>query len=760
MKIQSVFQKCITIPSCLFCFIQSSLSQQLKGNIVDSLSNEPIENATVSLLPEKLYSTSDVAGNFLLRPVQKMNSLFITVIGYKAKTVSIAEFLENHRKIALVPTAIELSAVMISPDPGEQFKAIGKIDIALHDVSNSQEVLRLVPGLFIGQHQGGGKAEQIFLRGFDCDHGTDISLNVDNLPINMVSHAHGQGYADSHFIIPETIGYMNFKKGPYYAEKGDFCTSGFADFHTLNSLPANMVKTETGMYNTFRLMGMFNLLGMAAKKNQQSWYAAAEYRYTDGYFSNPQHFNRLNFFTKFNGRISKDTWLSASVSVLYSQWNASGQIPDRAVSKGIVGFYGALDPFEGGNTSRTNGNIQTRTTLRNGDLVKNQLYYSYYHFDLHTNFTFFLVDTVNGDEIRQQESRNMFGYKGSYEHIGYLGSMRLISETGLQFRGDATSNSQLAHTKNRYIQLGDIKLGNITEFSASAYLNETLYLNNQLSINAGLRFDQFIYGYFNKLSADSLYHGTGLYRVNDNSLSPKLSIYYDQNRNLEFYLSLGKGFHSNDTRSMVALKGDLSLPAAYGTDLGMVCKPAKNLLINAAIWYIALDQEIVYAGDGGTLTFSGKTRRLGFDFSARYQAAAYLFVDMDVNCAHGRSVEDPKGQNFIPLAPIWTSTGGITYSRQTGFSGSVRYRFMGDRPANENNSLTAAGYFITDFVLNYTKKNFEVGITVNNVLNKKWKETQFATVSRLKGEGAAVNDICFTPGTPLAARLAFTIFFK
>jgi TonB dependent receptor/CarboxypepD_reg-like domain/TonB-dependent Receptor Plug Domain len=753
-------QKSITILLCMFCITGMAYAQDLSGNITDSVSNQPIESVTVYLLPDKLIATTDAAGNFTIRFTRKTNSLYFTAIGYKSKTAFLAEFEKNKNSISLVPATLELSAVTISPRAGEQFRDIGKIDIALRDVSNSQEVLRLVPGLFIGQHQGGGKAEQIFLRGFDCDHGTDVSLNTDNMPINMVSHAHGQGYADSHFIIPETIGSVNFKKGPYYVEKGDFCTSGFVDFHTLNSIPYNTVKIEAGMYNTFRLFGMFNMLGEKAKVNQQSWYNAAEYRYTDGYFDNPQHFSRFNFFTKYSGQISGNTWLIVSASVLNSKWNASGQIPDRAVSEGLIGFYGVLDPGEGGTTSRTNANVQTLTALRNGDVIKNQLYYANYHFDLFTNFTFFLVDTVNGDEIRQQESRNMFGYKGSYEHVGYIGSIRLNSEIGLQFRGDATNNSALSHTKDRYTLLENVKLGNITECGTSVYISETLKLNNQFGVNAGLRFDQFYYGYHNKLATDTTYPGTGLYRVNDNSLNPKLSLYYNQNENLEFYLSLGKGFHSNDARSVVAVKGDLSLPAAYGTDLGTVFKPLKNLLINAAVWYISLDQENVYGGDGGSVEFSGKTKRFGFDFSARFQPTKYLFVDLDLNYAHGRSAFEPKRQNFIPLAPVWTSTGGLTYTRQTGFNGSLRYRVMGDRPANQNYSLTAFGYFISDFVLNYTKKNYEIGLTINNVLNSKWKETQFDTVTRLKGEAAPVNEICFTAGTPISARLGFSIFFK
>jgi hypothetical protein len=735
-------------------------SYPLTGNIIDSGTNLPIEGVSVSLLPDKIVASANAAGIFSFRSAENKTGLLITAIGYRPVTISIKDFLQKKNIISLVPIAIELSSVTVSPRPGEQFQAISKIDIALRDISNSQEVLRLVPGLFIGQHQGGGKAEQIFVRGFDCDHGTDISINTDGMPVNLVSHAHGQGYADTHFIIPETIGYVNFKKGPYYAEKGDFCTTGYVDYHTLNVLPENTVKLEGGMFNTYRFLGMFNLLGEKAKARQQSWYVATEYRYTDSYFDNPQHFNRLNIFTKYNGKISNQTWLNFSASTLYSKWNASGQIPDRSVSEGIIGFYGALDPNEGGLTSRTNANAQTLTTLPNGDMIKNQLYYSYYTFDLHTNFTFYLVDTVNGDEIRQKEARNLFGYKGSYEHTGYIGSAKLNSEMGFQFRGDATSNTELSHTKDRFITLQTIKLGNISEMDASVFLNETIRFNEHFSMNAGLRFDQFYYAYNNKLTSDTLFQGTGIYHVNDHGLNPKLSFFYHQNEKLEFYLNLGKGFHSNDARAVVAEKGSMSLPGAYGSDLGTVFKPASDLIINAAMWYILLDQEFVYGGDGGTVEFSGKTRRVGFDFSARYQPLQYLFFDLDLNYAHGRAIDNVKGQDYIPLAPVWTSTGGITYSRNEGFNGSLRYRYMADRPANSDNSLTALGYFVTYFVLNYTKKNYEIGFTVDNVLNTKWKETQFDTITRLKGEAAPVDGICFTPGTPFAARLSLTVFFR
>ena len=697
-------------------------------------------------------------GYFKLKSSSAVKVIRVSGVGYRTKTIQLNPG-GGLLHIKLSGQEIQLTDVVISAHNGNPYKIISEADLKMRAISNSQEALRLVPGLFIGQHQGGGKAEQIFLRGFDNDHGTDINLSVDGMPINMVSQAHGQGYADSHFIIPETIEDITYKKGMYDADKGDLAVTGYVAYHTLNSLNNNVVRVEAGQFNTFRALAMVNLLGYKARSKQQSWYAASEYRYSNSYFDNPQHFKRFNFFTKYYGRLSQNNTLTASASTFYSSWSASGQIPQSAVDNGTVGFFGALDPNEGGVTSRSNINAELLTTLNDHSLIKNQLYYSRYKFDLHTNFTFFLVDTVNGDEIRQKESRNLYGYNGSFVHEGYLGGKKLSSNFGIYARLDATNNSELSHTVNRYTLLNRIKLGDITELSSGAYLNETLQLNQQLSLNAGLRFDQFYYQYNNKLATDSTLNGIGYYTAKNSIISPKVNLYYQASAKTQFYLSAGKGFHSNDTRVVVAQKTLQTLPAAYGTDLGTVLKPVQNLIINAALWYSFLQKEYVYSGDGGTVDFSGRTQRLGFDFSGRYQPITQLYFDADVNYAHGRALDDPKGQNYIPLAPVWSSTGGVTYFNPNGFNGSLRYRFLGSRPANETYSLTATGYFVNDLVLNYTQKKYEIGLSVNNLFNVRWKETQFETITRLKNE-TAVDGIAFTAGTKFAALLHVSYFFR
>lgn len=746
---------------CVFMVQSSAFSQtNVSLKVVGAKDRQPLEGVTVSVMPSGQSFSTNPLGKCFLRLSSNEKNIILSSIGYETKSIDMASLKDFDYTVALLPRTIELAAITVPARAGDQYKAISKTDIEMRGVNNSQEVLRIIPGVVIGQHQGGGKAEQIFLRGFDCDHGTDFREDVDGLPINMPSHAHGQGYADSHFIIPETISGVDFRKGLYLANKGDFATTGSVDYHIKDFLPGNLVKLEGGMFNTFRALGMFNLLShQTREEKQESWYVASEYRYSDAYFDNPQHFTRLNLFTKYNGKIAPNNYLTLSAATFWSKWNASGQIPERAVTEHIIGFYGALDPLEGGLTYRTNANAQLLTSLNNGDIIKNQLYYSNYHFDLHTDFTFYLVDTVNGDEIRQREARDLVGYNGSYNHSGYLGNIKSNTEAGVNVRIDATHNSELSHTKDRFITLAHIKLGDIAETNIAPYISQTFDLNKHFSINAGLRYDEFYHKYNNKQATDSTLNGAGTYKASAGTLSPKLSFYYHVRDGLQFYLTTGRGFHSNDTRAVVVENGNQILPAAYGADLGTVFKPVKNVIVSAAVWYIYLQQEFVYGGDGGSVEFSGPTKRYGFDFSGRYEPLKSLFFDLDVNYAHARATGVPKGEGYVPLAPVWTSSAGLTYLAKKGFNGSLRYRYISDRPANESNTLTAVGYFVTDAVINYTKPKYEIGLAINNIFNTKWKETQFDTVTRLKSEAAPVDEICFTPGTPFAAKLSLAINF-
>lgn len=663
-----------------------------------------------------------------------------------------AVFSQTEQKANAADTVARiLPSVTISTNPTNPLKAISQADIALRRLNNSQEVLRIVPGIFIGQHAGGGKAEQIFLRGFDLDHGTDINIAVDGMPVNMVSHAHGQGYADLHFVIPELIDNVQFKKGPYSTDKGNMATTGHVEFRTRQVLPQDALKLEAGMFDTYRGVAMINLLSEKMQQRGQSAYVASEYMFTNGYFDSPQDFNRLNLFGKYYARVSARSTLDFSASTFRSKWNASGQIPERAVNEGLISFFGAIDANEGGETGRTNVNAQLQTQLKGNNRLKNQIYYTAYDFELYSNFTFFNVDSVNGDQIKQKEKRNLLGYNGSYTNERQFGKIRLTSEAGATIRYDRTKGSELSRTKNRTQLIEPLKLGDINELNTALYLDETVRLSDQFSINAGLRWDGFYVGYRDGLNNNEKRTAqAGL-------LSPKLNFYYSPNERVNIYLNTGKGFHSNDTRVVVETGGREILPGAFGADLGIILKPSRNLLLNLATWYLYLEQEFVYVGDEGVVEPSGKTRRQGLDFSARYEPLKNLFIDADANYCYARAIGEPKAQNYIPLAPVFTSTGGITYKNKSGLNGSLRYRYMYDRPANEDKSVVAKGYLINDFVLNYTRSRYELNLTVQNIFNVRWKETQFDTESRLKDEPQPVSEIHFTPGTPLFIKMGLTV---
>lgn len=721
------------------------------GLVQDSHTGTPIEGVMLrNKTTGEITTTNELGRFYFVRPVQPADSLYIAAIGFSANTIALKDAGDG-KPLLLQPEVAQLRDLTLVAGINKPLHQVSKLDIKMRGINNAQEILRMVPGLLIGQHAGGGKAEQIFLRGFDIDHGTDINITADGIPVNMVSHAHGQGYADLHYLIPELIEQVQFGKGPYQASKGNLTTAGYVALQTKDKLTGNSVKVEGGQFNTYRTLAMLQLLD-GQKHRGKDLYVAGEYLYSKGFFDAPQDFHRFNFFTKYRQQLGAKSRLTLSASTFSSKWDASGQIPDRAVKDGSISYFGAIDPTEGGNTHRTNVNVQLSTALTENSLLKNQLYFTAYDFDLFSNFTFFLNDPVNGDQIRQREKRQLFGYNGSYHRNGVWNGKTTATEAGLSLRADATRNSQLAHTLNRYTVLEQHQLGDVRELNASAYVQQTVNWNDRFSTAAGLRFDHFYNQYKDKLALTDLSKNTAI-------VSPKLNLTYHLKGSSEIYASVGRGFHSNDTRVMVQTAGRRALPDAWGADLGINIKPVSNLLLNAAIWRLALEQEFVYVGDEGIVEPSGRTVRHGVDLSVRYQPIAKLFVDMDATYSNGSFIDEPKGADYLPLSPRFTSTGGVTYKNPVGLNGSLRYRWMGDRPANEDNSVVAKGYFVTDAVLGYSKSRYELMLSAQNLFNTRWKETQFETTSRLRNEAEEVTEIHFTPGTPFFIKAALTVFF-
>ena len=720
-----------------------------KGQVIDKITKEPLEAAVVEIKELNKNILTDKLGNFSIAYSNEKINLVITSIGYDARQI---ELLKNETTvIPLERGNVNLKEITLMSSGGSNslFKTISKIDLNLRPVKNSQELMRLVPGLFVAQHAGGGKAEQIFLRGFDCDHGTDVQVSVDGLPVNMVSHAHGQGYADSHFIIPETVNNVDFGTGPYYASHGNLNTAGYVSFSTFNAIDKSQVQIEAGRFNTFRTLAMIDLL--KKDKAKQSAYIAGEFNYTDGATINKQNFNRFNVFGKYNLAVTDNTKLSFSASAFKSKWDASGQVPTRAVESGLIDRFGSIDPSEGGNTSRYNANLIVNHSFANGLNWENQAYYSRYKFSLYSDFTFFLNDTVNGDEINQKESRNIFGYLSKLTSKKNYNEWTITGTYAAGVRYDATQNTTLAHVVKREF-LENIKLGDIKETNAFAFIDKQ-FTNRKWNVDLGIRADYFNNNYLDKLSIKQNPSR------NKTIISPKLNIQYTINKAWQVYAKAGKGFHSNDTRVVFGNKGYQILPAAYGADLGIIVKPTDKLLLNVAAWYLYLQQEFVYVGDEGVIEPSGKTRRTGIDIIGRYQFSDNLFANVNINLTKGRSIDNPKGENYIPLAPAATSVGGFFYKAKQGINGGLSYRYLKNRPANENNSVVAKGYFLLDATLNYTKPKYEVGFALENILNTKWNEAQFDTESRLMNEPNPVSELHFTPGVPFFIKAKLAIFF-
>jgi outer membrane cobalamin receptor len=743
-------------------YTQLSYAQHIfKGKVIDEITRQPIEYVNIQPLKGGKSATTDRFGNFQLSIPNDTVTLLISYIGYSSRQIK-AQRSASRIVIALNRGAVDLDEVKISSNLNNaSFHTLSALDLSIRPVNSSQDLMRLVPGLFIAQHMGGGKAEQIFIRGFDADHGTDLNVSVDGLPVNMVSHIHGQGYADLHFLIPETVSTYDFGKGPYYTDKGDFATAGYLNYTTKDALDKSMVSLEAGRFHTFRAAGLIDLLGEKAKQKGTNAYIAGEYNYTNGPFDFTERYKRFNLFGKFTTMLGANNKLSVTASTFKTSWRASGEIPSRAVAGGTtaiddsgnpysvpavspaIGRFATIDSAQGGRSTRTNAIVKLTTDLKNNLTLENQVYYTHYTFDLHVNSTFFAEDSINGDLRKQHESRDMFGYNGKLSKRSYLGNSMLTSSLGLSSRFDRTQ-AAYTHVTAQDEFLEDITSGSIRQNNTALYLDETLESGKWL-FNIGSRLDYFHFNFQDSTK-------------NKVVVSPKINIQYTASLAIQFYLKGGKGFHSNNAIAVIGNNGLQTLPAAYGADLGLNWKPIPHLYINAALWYLYLDQEFIYTDDGD-IAPGGKTKRSGVDLSARYQLAKWLFADLNVNLARPRLADSAKSTGYLALAPNLTSTGGLDFKFDNGINGGLSYRYLHSRPGNNTNTLRADGYYVTDLKLNYTKKRYEVGLTVENLFNTKWNEYEVEQVSRLRGEAAAIDQMSFTAGTPFFAKLRVAVFF-
>jgi hypothetical protein len=673
--------------------------------------------------------------------------LVVAQIGFAPDSVRVAE---STVTILLRPAPIQLSPIVAVTSPlaverGTQ--ELRDLDLALRPHESSQELLRLVPGLVIAQHGGGGKAEQIFLRGFDADHGTDVAVSVDGTPVNMVSHAHGQGYADLHFLLPEVVGALHVRKGPFDVRDGNLATAGAVAFTTLDRIARASTEVRTGAFNTAsaRLLVPFG-----GGPGTFGGYLAGATARTDGPFQTPQGYRRSNGFAKLTAPISGRAELVASVSAFDATWDASGQIPRRAVTAGTISRFGAIDPTEGGNTSR--GDLSVAIRSRGVESPwQIRAYAVRSEFALYSNFTYFLADSVNGDGIVQTESRTLGGLQAEMARpltlLGRSGQLTMLA--GLRADG---ADVALRNQTGRVVR-GDRVVSDISEANYFAALSQSMVLSPRLHATIGLRADHFRQSVVDRTDGDGGIAGARSSGV----LSPRLAVDAILGRGVRVTAQVGQGFHSNDARDVVqASRGDGVIPRALGMELG-ARRTWSSGSVGLAVWQTTLASELVFVGDEGVTEASGRTRRIGADLEGRIRLMPGIWADADLNLARGRFRDEPAGADRIPLAPTLTATVGLSLRDRGPLTAGVRMRHIGARAADEGGEVIAEGITVTELSAELALGRWVLIAGVENLFNVEWNEAQFATTSRLRGEAAPVTELHFTPGSGRALRVGVRV---
>ncbi len=636
-------------------------------------------------------------------------------------------------------------------------------DFSLRPIRRPADILEVTPGLVVVQHAGGGKANQYYLRGFDADHGTDVALSIDGVPINNVSHAHGQGYADINFVIPEIVERIEVDKGPYFVKHGDFATAGAANLVTRRAVAENTATFGAGRFDLFRgvLMG-------GAELGPFAGLMAVEGAGQDGPFDNPEDYNRYKLFTR--GSYEDGPWRSDLTFMSYrGTWNASGQLPLREIRAGTLDRFGSLDPTEGGTSQRHQ--LYARTSWQPDDDQEANLfaYGVYYDLDLFSNFTFFARDPGNGDQIEQKDKRFFGGGEARYTRRIAPGGFETALNGAVGLRADDIGE-QLNYTVERDF-LSRQTDHNVTQVNSFAYVSADTTWTPWLRTVVGLRFDDLYFDVDNNLNSttDPTLQGQGV--ENEAIFSPKASIVLSPLADTEVFINYGEGFHSNDARGVVRDVDPVDPSAkARGGELGVRTRLFDRLDLAASFWLLDLDSEIVFVGDEGTTEAGGATRRIGGELEVRYRILDWLFFDVDYTQTVAKFRFEPDEADDVPLAPRFTVNGGVTARREDGFYGSVRMRAISSRPANEDNSIRAAGYTVWDLQLG---KRFELPsawtggfakavtlqLDILNLFDHDYREAQFATDSRLAFEPEVVSDLNFTPGYPLTAIGSVTLSF-
>ncbi len=619
------------------------------------------------------------------------------------------------------------------------------------------ELLETVPGLIVTQHSGDGKANQYFLRGFNLDHGTDLATTVAGMPVNMRTHAHGQGYTDLNFVMPELVSGIAYKKGTYFAEEGDFSAAGAVRIDYVDRLPQGIAQLELGEHDYRR-----GLLANSTAVGPGTLLYGLEWLGENGPWSVPEGVHKLNGVLRYTVPLGGGERISVTGMAYKNAWQSTDQVPLRAINEGLISRFGPIDPTDGGVASRYSLSADWFRPLADGQFKANA-YVIKSRLQLFSNFTYALHNPEQGDQFEQFENRVTTGVNASRTWLGSLAGLDSETEIGSQTRFDRLDPISLYSTQARQ-PYALVRSDTVNETSTALYLRNSTQWLPWLRTIAGVRADQFWYGV---ASSNPLNSGHG----SDHIVSPKLSVVLSPTARTDVFVNWGRGYHSNDVRGATTtvdpVTGDVVqkvqvLVPVTGYEVGVRTRElAPNLQLSASLWRLDIGSELVFSGDSGTTEPSRPSRRTGLELAAYYTPLPELILDADGAFSRARFRDsDPVG-NFIPEAIQTTASAGVSWTHDRWTLGA-RVRYFGPRPLIEDNSVRSASSFLVNLKLGYrVQKNVRVFVEVLNALNKKVNDIDYYYASLLKGEASpldangvatGINDHHIHPAEPRTLR--------
>lgn len=617
---------------------------------------------------------------------------------------------------------------------------VSQQEISVRPLLRTGEVLELVPGMVVTQHSGTGKANQYFLRGFNLDHGTDFATFVDDMPVNMRSHGHGQGYTDLNFIIPETIDTLSYKKGAYYADVGDFSGAGSAAMQTASQLEWGELSISLGQDDYRRL-----LVTDSVKANGGQWLYAIERTTYDGPWTDiSEDLDKTNLLLK-HTRPTNNGNLTLTLMAYDNSWNSADQIPARAAEQNRIDELGSLDNTTGGNSSRYSFSSHWQ-----GKQWQWSAYAIQYDMNLWSNFTYFLDDPVNGDQFEQVDKRWIYGGNTRYNIEANLAGMAMNNQFGAELRYDDIEEVGLYKTKNQQ-RLGTVRKDSVKEFSVGLYWENQLQWTDNIKTIVGVRHDYFDFDVDNQI--DNNINGVNLNansgRKNDQLTSVKASVIYTLNEQWESYISIGEGFHSNDARgtTIVVDPGDGSsvnsvdpLVASLGYEFGIRGFINQQLNTSISFWQLELDSELLFVGDAGNTEASRKSKRSGVELTAYYRLNDRWNFDLEYAFTDASFTDSADAGDEIPGSIEHVLQAGINATFDNGWFGSLRVRYFGERPLDESGNITSDSSTLANLQLGHKTGPWTIKADILNLFDSDDHDIDYYYASRLSGEAAVETE--------------------